>query len=39
MRALYAGRIGAASVWESLIVVAVLAMVWSVCMFARTVRS
>jgi ABC-2 type transport system permease protein len=41
MRALYAGRTGAASVWESLIIVAVLAMramIWSVRMFARTVR-
>jgi ABC-2 type transport system permease protein len=39
MRALYAGRIGAASVWESLVIVAVLAMIWSVRMFTRTVRS
>ena len=38
MRALYAGRIGAASVWESLVIVAVLAMIWSVRMFTRTVR-
>jgi ABC-2 type transport system permease protein len=41
MRVLYAERIGAASVWESPILVAVLAMlamIWSVRMFARTVR-
>jgi ABC-2 type transport system permease protein len=42
MRALYAGRSGAASVWESLVIVAVLAMlamIWSVRMFARTVTA
>jgi hypothetical protein len=38
MRELYAARIGAASVRESLIIVAVLAMIWSGHMFARTVR-
>jgi hypothetical protein len=37
MRALYAGRIGVASVWESLVIVAVVA-IWSVRMFTRTVR-
>lgn len=38
MRALYAGRIGVASVWESLVIVAVVAMIWSVRMFTRAVR-
>jgi ABC-2 type transport system permease protein len=41
MRALYAGRIGAAVVWQSLIIVIVLAafsMTWSARQFARSVR-
>jgi hypothetical protein len=37
MRALCAGRSGAASVWESLVIIAVLAVTWSVRMFVRTV--
>jgi len=41
MRALFAGRIGDSSVWESLIIVVVLAvfaMTWSVRLFARSLR-
>lgn len=41
MRALFAGHIGASSVWESLIIVVVLAvfaMTWSVRLFARSLR-
>jgi ABC-2 type transport system permease protein len=41
MRALFAGRVGDHSVWQSLIVVAVLtafAMAWSVRLFARSLR-
>jgi ABC-2 type transport system permease protein len=41
MRALFAGQIGASSVWESLVIVLVLSMValtWSVRLFARSVQ-
>jgi ABC-2 type transport system permease protein len=41
MRALFARRMGASSVWESLIIVGaltILAMSWSVRLFARSVQ-
>jgi ABC-2 type transport system permease protein len=41
MRALFAGHIGAAAVWQSLIIVVMLAavaMTWSVRLFARSIR-
>jgi ABC-2 type transport system permease protein len=41
MRALFAGQLGASSVWESLVIVLVLsvvAMTWSVRLFARSVQ-